>query len=240
GVMWGGKVQYAGVVAGEGGGPTKLKHAFPRAPATPKPPSPPFWPGPPSDPFPPRARLPSKVVCNTVAWLPPALFTAPPTALPWKKTGPAPRLVVAWLPVKVQWSSTRTDPPSLTMAPADPKLVPAARFSVKVLSVTSRVAPETFAMAPPWAAGPTAWLLSMVTWETARRAPVLSRPPPMVTGPKGPTAVVPVARPWAMVRSRISTSVAPPLTLKTRLASLPLMVKRWTPGPSRIRSSVML
>ena len=135
--------------------------------------------------------------------------------------------------MKVLWSSTRTDPPpSFKMAPADPNMVPAARFSVKVLSVTSRLAPKTFAMAPPWAMGPTAWLLSMVTWERTTRAPVLSRPPPRVTGPMGPTTVASVARPLAMVRSRISTSVALPLTLKTRLASLPLMVKRLTPGPS--------
>src|SRR5262245_56956141 len=232
-------VQYSTVMVEEAC-PTKLKNAFSRAPATPKPPSPPFWPGPPSAPLPPRARLPSKVLCNTVAWLPPALLTAPPTALPWKKTGPAPRLVVGWLPVKVLWSSTMTDPPSLTMAPADPNMAPAARFSVKVLSVTTRVAPEKLAMAPPCALGPTAWLFVMVTWVRMTRATVFSRPLPRVTGPRGPSTVVPVAAPLAMVRSRISTSVAPPLTLKTRLASLPLMDKRWAPGPSRVRSSVML
>ena len=89
---------------------------------------------------------------------------------------PAPRLAVAWLPVKVLWSSTTTDPPpSFKMAPADPNMVPAARFSVKVLSVTSRLAPKTFAMAPPWAMGRRPGCCPC-SWERTTQAPVLAGP----------------------------------------------------------------
>src|SRR5437868_12452069 len=66
---------------------------------------------------------------------------------------------------------------------------------------------------PVWEA--TARLSARVTPERVTWAPVLRRPPPRVTGPKGPSAVVVSARPWAMVRSRIATTVVPPLTLKT-------------------------
>ena len=48
------------------------------APPPPLPPLPPFWAGPPSAPLPPRARLSAKVLCDTVAWLPPRLEMAPP------------------------------------------------------------------------------------------------------------------------------------------------------------------
>src|SRR5438105_8409307 len=53
---------------------------------------------------------------------------------------------------------------------------------------------------PVWEA--TAWLSARVTWERVTWAPVLRRPPPRVSGPKGPSAVVLAARPWVMVRSR--------------------------------------
>src|SRR5436309_918096 len=58
---------------------------------------------------------------------------------------------------------------------------------------------------PVWEA--TARLSARVTPERVTWAPVLRMPSPRVTGPKGPSAVVVLARPWAMVSSRISTSL---------------------------------
>ena len=125
------------------------------------------------------------------------------------------------------------------MAPADPNMVPAALFSVKVLSVTSRLGAEDIRNGA--ALGDGADCLVVVHGHVEDdTAPVLSRPPPRVTGPMGPSTVASVARPLEIAKSRSSTSLSLPLTLKTRLASLPLTVKRLAPGPSRIRSSVML
>ena len=82
---------------------------------------------------------------------------------------------------------------------------------------------------------PTAWLSVMVTPERVTSAPVLRMPPPMVTLPKGPAAVVVSARPSAMVRSAMVTLVLSPLMSKTRLALSPLMVSWFAPRPSMFR-----
>ena len=74
---------------------------------------------------------------------------------------------------------------------------------------------------------PTTRLSDRMAWERVR-VPAFKMPPPC-----------PTARPWVTVRSSMLTAT-PLLIWKTRLASLPLTASRSAPGPSMVRSSVML
>ena len=89
-------------------------------------------------------RLPAKVLCSTVAWLPPRFEMAPPKALP-----PSPALAsasMAWLPVNVLCATVKDEPASLAIPPPAASRVPTDTLPVNVRSSNSGppplIAPE--------------------------------------------------------------------------------------------------
>src|SRR6266852_2785949 len=83
----------------------------------------------------------------------------------------------------VCWSETEKRPVSLNEVPHGFLRLGAVSWARPGMSETRFV--WTY---PVW--GAMAWLSARVTWERVTWAPVLRRPPPRVTGPKVPTAVV--------------------------------------------------